>query len=629
MIRFSDAALLALTKLRTRKVRTIVTVITASLLFGTLVLATLLVGGVVDSAKRFTKDSLSERYITNVQDFSGYTLYDGTSPELQARANEMYIKLVADKKREAARLGAEYDSNSEQKPTTKGPDNISYLDLTSPAAVLAIREHIAALPPTIEKLKTAAAAYHPKSFYEMKANAMPGEMTLMVDGVEKYKGVAKENYFYSPAPDVDRGWSYLDASITNQFLLDSAHLDAQKNIQDLPIIAPYSKVEAALGLKKLPKSATSQERLERSSYIRKHAASATFTACYRNAASQLQIGEALRVAKEIEQNKTNKEYQKPSLIYGVPAATSCGPAIVSRDVRTADEKKQAEKQLQFDRLFDSRVDPVQQKVTFRVVGLGPDGFSGESFSSMSALVSAVAGSSLQGMWVVPQNMYDALPNKQSYAIFDPANAQFDPQAFPAQNVQLVEFTNVADAKAFSATGCTGMDCGNGKPFISYFGSNSILLAEIISTATKTIGIAVLIVGVIAALILMGMIGRVIGDSRRETAVFRAIGAQRNDIRMIYTIYTIALSLLIALVAVIIGVVVALWIDHKWATEATAQAQVTFVGVDGSEKFRLAGIWWSALWVVVAAVIVAGLVSMLLPLSRNLARSPIKDMRDDT
>ena len=29
------------------------------------------------------------------------------------------------------------------------------------------------------------------------------------------------------------------------------------------------------------------------------------------------------------------------------------------------------------------------------------------------------------------------------------------------------------------------------------------------------------------------------------------------------------------------------------------------------------------------VIVTGLVSMLLPLSRNLARSPIKDMRDDT
>lgn len=629
MIRLSDAAVLALTKLRTRKVRTVVTIITASLLFGTLILATLVVGGVVDSAKRFTKGSLSERYITNVQDFSGSSAYDDSSTELQARANEIYTKLVADKKREATRLGVEYDPNREQKPTTKGPDNMPFLDLTSPAAVLAVQEHVAALPPSIEKVKTAAAAYHPKGFYEMKVNAMPGKMTLMVDGVEKYKDTTNEDYNYSSTPDVNKGWSYLDPSITRQFLLDRAELDAQKNIQDLPIIAPYSKVEAALGLKKLPKSATSQERLERLSYVRKHAASATFTTCYRNAASQLQISDALRIAKEIEQNKANKDYQQPSLIYGVPAADSCGPAVVIRDVRTADEKKQADKQLQFDRLFDDSVDPVQQKVTFRVVGLGPDGFSSESFSNISMLVATVAGSSLQGMWVVPQDIYDALPNKQNYAIFDPANAKFDPQGFPSQSLQLVEFSNAADAKAFSASGCTGIDCGDSKPFISYFGSNSILLTEIIAMATKTLGIAVLIVGVIAALIMMGMIGRVIGDSRRETAVFRAIGAERNDIRMIYTIYTITLSLLIAFMAVIIGAAAAFWIDYTWAAEATAEAQVAFIGVDGSEKFRLAGIWWDALGIVIVAVIVAGLVSMLLPLSRNLARSPIKDMRDDT
>jgi ABC-type antimicrobial peptide transport system permease subunit len=129
--------------------------------------------------------------------------------------------------------------------------------------------------------------------------------------------------------------------------------------------------------------------------------------------------------------------------------------------------------------------------------------------------------------------------------------------------------------------------------------------------------------------MMGMVGRVIGDSRRETAVFRAIGARRNDIRAVYAIYTVALSLLIATAALLIGLAVALWVDHKWAAQATAQAQVTFIGVDGSERFRLIGIWWAALGIVVGTVVIAGLVSMLLPLSRNLARSPIKDMRDDT
>lgn len=631
MIRFSDAAILALTKLRTRKVRTIVTVVTASLLFGGLIIATLVVGGVVDSAKRFTKGSLSERYVTNVQYFdngASSVAYDEPSPELKTRANEIYNTLIADKKREAKRIGVAYDPTLETKPVTKGPDNIVYLDLSSKAAQQAVQEQMAKLPSTADKVKEVTKSYRPTAFYEMKTNATPGKLSMMVNGVEKYTA-PDNNQTYSLAPDVSAGWSYLDASITKQFLLEQTYLDQQTNTRDLPVIAPYSKVETALGLKKLPTTATPKERLERIAYVRQHAASATFTACYRNEASESQIQDARRVAKEVEQNKANKDYQKPSLIYGLPAPDSCGAATIVRDVRSAEEKKEAGKQLQFDRLFSEGIDPVQQKVTFRVVGLGPDGFSGESFSNIDMLISSVAGASLQGMWVVPQDLYDTMPNKADYALFDPANAKFDPQAGPMQSVQLVEFANAQDAKAFSASGCSGMDCGNNKPYISYFGSNSVLLADIVAMATKTLGIAVLIVGAIAALIMMGMVGRVIGDSRRETAVFRAIGARRNDIRAIYTIYTIALSLLIAVVAVIIGAIVALWIDSKWAAEATAQAQVTFIGVDGSEQFHLVGVWWTALIAVIVAVVIAGLTSMLLPLSRNLARSPIKDMRDDT
>ena len=138
-----------------------------------------------------------------------------------------------------------------------------------------------------------------------------------------------------------------------------------------------------------------------------------------------------------------------------------------------------------------------------------------------------------------------------------------------------------------------------------------------------------VVAAIAALILMGMVGRVISDSRRETAVFRAIGAKRNDIRAIYVIYTLFLSLLVAAMTLAIGFGVALWINGQFASEATIQAHLTFVGADRSAEFRLFGVWWEALLAIVALIIVAGLVSMLLPIARNLARSPIKDMRDET
>lgn len=631
MIRLSDGALLALTKLQTRRVRTIVTAVTASLLFGGLVGAILVIGGVVQSATNFTKGSLSERYITNVQYFgNGASSYDDSSLALQTRATELYTKLVSDKKADAKRLGVDYDPDMEQRPVVKEPSGESRLDESAPTAQQAIAEYQATQPTDLEKLRKAAAPYHPLKVYDMQASNIPaGTMNVMKNGVEDFTMPNKQQNGYGGAPDVSQGWSYLGVSLTAPFLLSKAQLAEQKNTGDLPVIAPYSKVETALNLPTLPKDAPATERMNRIATVREKAAKVTFTACYRNSVSAMQISDARGEADEAKKHKNDASYKQPSLQYGLPAADSCAGALVIRDVRSAAEKQQTEKELQFKRDFNEVADPVQQKVTFRVVGIGPDGLTSESFSAIGMLVSAVAGSSLQGLWVVPQNMYDAMPNKADYARFEPSAAGQQSMNF-AQSGQLVEFATAKDAKAFvTKVGCTDMDCGRNKPYISYFGSNSVLLADMVTGITKGLAIAVLIVASIAALIMMGMVGRVIGDSRRETAVFRAIGAKRNDIRAIYVIYTILLSSIVAVMALLIGVGAALWVDGKWSAGATAQAQVTFIGAHGGEQFHLIGVWWQALAVIVAVVIITGLVSMLLPLSRNLARSPIKDMRDDT
>lgn len=630
MIRLSDGALLAVTKLRTRKVRTIVTVATASLLFGGLIGAVLVVGGVVRSATNFTKGSLSDRYITNVQYYSDESSSDNSSPAIQARATALYTKLINDKKADAKRLGVEYDPATEQKPVVNdAPGGEAHLDGSAPTAQQALAEYQATQPTNLQKAQRAAAPYHPLKVYSMQANSMPGTMSLMKNGVENFTAINNQQNNYSSTPDVNNGWSYLDTSIASPFLLTKAQLASQKNIDDIPVIAPYSKVEAALNLRALPKDADASEQMKRIETVREKAASVTFTTCYRNSISAMQISEAQRVADEIKQHKNDPKYQQPSLQYGLPAADSCAAAPVIRDVRSSAEKQQAAKDLQFKRDFNEAVDPIQQKVIFRVVGIGPDGFNGASFTAVNMLVSLVAGSSLQGIWAVPQDMYNAMPNKTDYARFEPSAASQPTMSF-TQSGQLVEFSTVGDAKAFiTKVGCTGMDCGSGKPFITYFGSNSVLLADIVTGITKGLAIAVLVVASIAALIMMGMVGRVIGDSRRETAVFRAIGAKRNDIRAIYAIYTVFLSSLVAAMALIIGTGAALWVNGKWSASATAQAQVTFIGAHQGEQFHLIGLWWQALTAIIAVVIITGLVSMLLPLSRNLARSPIKDMRDDT
>lgn len=630
MIRLSDGALLALTKLRTRKIRTVVTVVTASLLFGGLVAAVLVIGGVIQSTTNFTKGSLSERYITNVQYFNNAS-YDPASPTLQARATELYNKLVSDKKADAKRLGVNYDPSTETKPVVKDPSGASYLDTSASTAQQAITEYTATQPTDLARVTQLAAPYHPVKVYELQTSSLPGAMTVMKKGVEDFTAQNTQKQSYASTADISQGWRYLDASLTAPFLLSKAQLAVQQNTNDLPIIAPYSKVEAALNLPALPKNATAADRTKRIAAVREKAATVTFTTCYRNTVSSAQISEAIRVADDIKRHKNDATYEKPALQYGLPTADSCAAAPIIRDVRSSAEKQQAEKELQFKRDFNETVDPVQQKVTFRVVGIGPDGFSAESFSAVDLLVTAMAGSSLQGLWVVPQDLYNALPNKADYARFEPSAVANPAQTLNfGQGGQLVEFATAADAKAFTTkVGCTGMDCAGTKPLISYFGSNSVLLADIVAAITQGLTIAVLVVALIAALIMMGMVGRVIGDSRRETAVFRAIGAKRNDIRVIYVTYTLFLSSLVAVMALIIGAVTALWVDGQWSARATAQAQVTFIGAHETDQFHLIGLWWQALVVIVAVVIVTGLVSMLLPLSRNLARSPIKDMRDDT
>lgn len=630
MIRLTDATTLAFTKLRTRKVRTIVTIITASLLFSGLALAAFLAGGVFESARQFTAGNLSERFIANVGFSGDMDFYN--NPDIQARANELYPQVIAEKKAAAKQLGITYVPNDEPKPVEENEGG-KYLNTASLAAKRAIEEYLAKRPTVLERTKELADTYHPKAYYGMRQASVDGTLIPMKDGREDFTQKVNPLQFNgSSTMDFANGWSYLTTGVVTPFLVEQKYLDAQTNKNDLPIIAPFSKVEEALGLKPVPKNAPADARLKRIDEVRAKAATVTFSVCYRNQASQSQIDSARSTSEEIERNKNNKDYQKPALIYGLPAADACAPATIVSDKRPAEEKKLIEKQLEFSRRFGEAVDPMQQKVTARVVGISPDGFDFGSFSSVDILISMIAGSSLQGQWVVPQELYDALPNKAEYEKFSPKKTMTAPSSMPfiSASTQLVEFANADDARNFvTQVGCSGMDCSQTKPYITYFGSNSVLIQDLVKGTATVLSYVGAVIAIIASLILMGMVGRVISDSRRETAVFRAIGARRNDIRAIYVTYTIFLSTLVAVMTLVIGLGVALWINSQLASEATVRAHLTFVGADRAAEFRLFGVWWEALLAIVALIIIAGLVSMLLPIARNLARSPIKDMRDET
>ena len=129
--------------------------------------------------------------------------------------------------------------------------------------------------------------------------------------------------------------------------------------------------------------------------------------------------------------------------------------------------------------------------------------------------------------------------------------------------------------------------------------------------------------------MMGTVGRLIADSRRETAVFRAIGAKKLDIAQIYLLYTLLLALLVALFACAIGVIAALVTQHLFSATFTVQALVAYNSQNFNQTFHLFSFYWPDVLYLAGIAMATGLLSAALPLTRNLRRNPIRDMRDDT
>ncbi|RYF29536.1 MAG: FtsX-like permease family protein [Chloroflexi bacterium] len=635
MIRIGDALILAGTKLRTRKVRTIVSVVTASLLFGILAVAIIVVAGIIQSGRAYLADGLSSRYLLTFSNPAAFGNDD--TPEIRARALEIYNERVQNMKAEAKRLGIEFDVSSEEKTLIKDQSS-EYLNTGAPSVMQAQRESSQTKTTTANSAETAlkhAQNYNPKTAYEPKIGVLPesGSLIDMPGGKEDVKktsgGISSEQQFgyNASTPELTNGWSYLDPEITNAFLLDKQLLQTQKNTNDIPIIAPMSKISSALGLPKLRDDASTQEKLERVMYIRQNAHKVTFSVCYRNSVSQDRMMEAARVSDEIKKNATNKDYQKPNLIYDLPKADDCAATTVQSDTRSKSEKELDAKQNQFKEKFGEVVAPFQQRVSFRVVGLSPE--MSTNFSTVSVLASTVLGSSLYGNWVIPLDLYDAMPDNAAYKKFLPANDNLTNTPMSVYGFgTVIEFNNSNDMKRYySERNCQDVQCA-GQPYLMPFGSNSLLVDQVQEFSTKAMLIAGAIIGGIAALISMGIVGRVLADSRRETAVFRAIGASRNDIRIVYTIYTFIYSLIIAAIALAIGLIGAIVINNRYSQEATAQALTAMPLSDQSYAFKFIGVWPEALLALVGLIVVSGFVSMLLPLARNLARNPIKDMRDE-
>jgi hypothetical protein len=663
MIRATEALLLASTKLKTRKVRLVITIIVTSLLFAVLAFVAGVADGTIQSLKSFQNEGYGGRFLVQatplVYSFGG----PGGDKEVIDHFEQQQAKLVADKKAAAKKLGINYDEKNDQSlplfVTPSGPNGVTekYPNPQSRLVADYYRQKNAAIPGTdyasFSKLVGsvgAVKAYRGFSPNSMFGTGTPANVSVIINGQEDLS-VLEGRKGFSPNNTVGvasiqtLGWRNIDSGLLQPFMLRGQTAVTGKD-GSVPIVAPYSAAQEILGLKKLPDTATSQQKLERLTAVRQGVAGKTAQLCYRNAASASLLSRALQQKKDIEANKNNKDYTKPALLYAIPAVP-CGETTVQSDKRTADEKKAEANQQAFDKQFGAFEEPVQGLVTVRIIGINPDiDFSG-AFSPATILMSILISNAGSG-WISPSK---AVADNTLATAIQGGTAETDDRS---KSVYYAEFTSLASLKSFiESQQCENLQQIHGPPgttvafdtsggsqtaaciaqkkvfTVAPYGNSAAAVEQIRAGIWKVMKYVILAIVLIAALVMMGNIGKIIADSRRETAVFRALGAKRLDITQIYVTYTIIVSVAVGVSGILIGSLGALWLSHRYSPELSVSAVLAYNAQDVSKEFSLFGLSPLYSAAIVLLAIAAGLLSALLPLLANTRRNPIRDMRDDT
>lgn len=637
MIRLTDAFTVAATKLRTHRVRTAIIVTVAGLLFGVIIFAILVVQGVIDSVEQFSTEGLNSRtlvMVSNNRPSALYNVYDHRNdPLFIAEVEKAQANLVARKTAAAKKYSVAYDAVAEDpNPITIDPSTKQKM-IAMYSYDTAIVQQVA-LQQQDNSTKTFAVVDYVKKYGSPNViqkigiiTPVEGQIVYMKDGKETAdpdNALGKGVYINSSQIGEYPTLMIIEKSVAQPFIV-TKNFDASKG--EVPVIVPFAAAEKLLGYKPLKAEAPAKDKLERLTSVRQRIGEVTSAYCYRNNASQALYMKAITQRTELEKNKNNRDYQAPFLQYTVPDPTSCGAVTVAKDTRTADMKREDANRVLFEKELGIYIgEPVQQKIPVRAVGIVA-GQSGNLATTITDIVSGMLTSSIgDGSWVIPQDLLSQLPGQAwPKQIFEPEKPQ--PNVYQSEQY-LVEFPNKADARRLlKDTGIFGSGI-SGDIFTMPYGSGILLFDELKTGFYTLFYWVILVLGVIAVIILGGIIGRTIADGRRESAVFRAIGAKRTDIGTIYGVYAGLLALRMVVFALVLGATAALVIELVFWKDATTGARLAYVASDSAKEFHLFSPFTMYIPAIIAVIIIASLLAAVVPISLNARRNPINDMRDD-
>jgi len=650
-MKITYAASLASAKLQSKKILLLFSILICSLLFGALICAVVVFAGAQKSANDYVSKSNGGLYRVSVNPVIpesvynyGYPLSKESIDHLRSVEKE-YYGLLKDKYTKA---GLKYDAAQEvsalrpsafASPTT--PEALRFdVNYASPVVNYDFDKRLRAYAATagnkLDGLKMVAAKYGGSGFYaEASTGSQPiPSMTLVQNGKEDLANAKRKEgaSIYDVAVHAVFNGDYIiqDGALLQRYLFD--HQEG-KELAGIPVVPTAQEIAELFGkdlsIGKEPASYT--DKLAWLKEIKEKANGYTYQACYRNSA-EMQIIQKIQLDYAEAQNaKGKKDYVAPPLQYAL-ADGPCGAVTIKTDTRTSEQKKADAQLITDQKKLGTYVEPAHRLLTFVIVGAVNAQPQSKYDADLSSFLKNLIGSSGVGFGAyVPAQSYDKVPQVAQF--MKDADTGFLSSSAYVDNglvMHVVDFPSIDAARSFmdkETCPSTTSDCK--KLFTSEpYGSNYLLLQEIGKFFNKIMTYAVPAALVFSLAVIWFTLARILAESRKETAVYRAMGARRGDIASVYLMYVLMIATLIALLSSILGIGAALVIDRIYSPTFTAVASSSYGYLDQNMQFGLFSVATPYLPAVIASIFVISLVASAYPLMRNVRRSPLKDMREE-
>ncbi|MDO4902518.1 MAG: ABC transporter permease [bacterium] len=624
MLKIKDSALLALTKFKIRRVRLGLSVVFIAILCAAVITAYLGLEKSTESLEKVTSRGLSGRYIAMMayKNEKAFEIISNPPQEILAKAKNLYTEENRCLAQEARKKGEEFIPNPAESPIEvydDGFEKTESLNLSSKIANNVLAEYLRQnFPKTSEDfIKKKLAQYPVKSVFESKTLTLGGKMIEVKDSKENLAESVK-NGSGGRADSFFSQMSLQNDELAKIFYNDNYVLEKD----EVPALVNYDFAAHLLGEKPIADSAPPRQKYEYIQKLRSKINSHAFEFCWRNNQADFDNMRRAFIANRSSDSKIKYEIAK----------TPCGDSKAIKDTRTREEKILQDKQDAEMKKLPEYIAPDKQIIKLRVIGLFPTGRT-PSIGGLEGLFYQMLSSTIGagGGIMIPQNALTQNTNQRIHDIINPPNVNSPIKnsylgEVAVDKMHLVEFSNAQDLSKFvSETNCAKNYCG--KEFsmaVQEMPNNATVIAEIKSSVQNVLNWIIAGVAVLTAIIIYVVVNRIMVDSRRETAVFRAIGYSRLEITQIYIAYVAIYSLIVTVLATILSLLVVIWISGDVQESASLEISAMF-SLKNIETFKIVE-FTPVILLSFLPIFAVGLGASLLPLLLNARRSPLKNLR---